>query len=932
MTESSWSKPPSQPWLIAATVRRALQFSAIATMAATASWAADAPTADSDTQLQEVVVTGSLIARPASETAEAVTIVTATDFQNQGVTNVEQVLSQITSATPSLVNISSSVGSFSGGGTFADLRGIGEGRTLVLLDGQRLANNASTGNAVDLSGIPFAALDSVEVLREGASALYGSDAIAGVVNFITKKNYQGLEVQGNLDHTTESGGRSWYVNVTGGHGDLVNDGYNAMVALSFSRQDELQAAERDFSRQGFDPARGITATNDPGTWPGTFLDSNGNYFQSGYPGCAGNPFPTTYFGNCAYRYTVATDLVPDSKEWSGLAAITKSLPGDNQVKLQYLFGRSEIVAWSGPMFYAFPMTPADNPTYYPKSTAGLTCWQGACPATADLADGGYAIWSDPGNNRYTGYLNQEQRVTLTFSGKNAGWDYSVGYNFSQNNSHWSNNADFPDEAMLVQPDGSLSDLINPFGPQSAAGQALINSSYVNGDYAVGRTKRWSFDGSASHELGDAFNAGRPATVAIGFMVEGEDFMFRTTPYNDLVSAATGYTDQTILGSRTSQALFMELDVPVTKGFDFDVSDREDKYSDFGRTNNGKVTLRYQPVEMLTFRGAASTGFRAPTLYDLYKPNNLSASSGATMGTGNPECVAPYPNPEWSQATCNTQGLGLYGGNRTLQPETSENFDLGIVISPIKDLGITVDWYRINLKNTISTIPVSAIYGNPTGLASSIVTNSSGTLTPSIDEASQCQPSYSAATCGYILQNFQNTGAITTQGFDVSIQYSQRTPIGKFHEDLEGTTVSEFRWQEYQYGPTLNLVGNEATSGYQPQFRWNHNVRVDWTSNESVFGAGLSNRFYSSYYDENGILPDNSGPREKVGAYSIWNAYVSYKPIKQLTVMLGIQNILNTDPPFTNAVQSNSNFTAGYNNTLTNPLGRTISLNVKYDVF
>jgi len=919
------------------TVRRALLASASAIaacfiVAAHPVSAADvAASDDSGTtqQLQEVIVTGSLIARPAAETAESVQVVTAQDLTNQGVVNVEQALSLISANVPSQINIASSIGTFSGGGTYANLRGIGEGRTLILMDGQRLANNAFSGNAVDLTGIPFSAIESIQVLREGASALYGSDAIAGVINFITKKDFQGLEIQANAERPQRSGGSSDYVNLTAGHGDLVNDGYNAMVTASYSKQNELKATQRAFSAAGFYPGNGVAQTNDPGTWPGTVIDANGAYWQPGYPGCAGNPYLTTYFGNCAYRYSAATDLLPDATQLSIMATLTKSLPGNNTLSLQYLVARSEVTAWSGPMFYFFQMTPATNPTYYPTAAQLTTCWQGCTPGAGPALGGPIdAVWSDPANNRYSGYINDEQRWLLTFAGNNGGWDYKLNLNFSQNNNDNRNVSGYPNEAIL-SPGGNLSDLINPFGPQTAAGQSLINSSYINGVYANGRMKRWSFDGNANHELGDLFNAGTNATFALGFSLEGDNFSYATTPYNTLVQAATGYTNQSIEGARTLQAVFFELDVPMAKGLDLDVSDRQDRYSDFGLTNNGKLALRYQPFEILTFRGTASTGFRAPTLYDLYKPNNLSASTSGNMGLGNPFCVPPYSNPEWSQATCSTQGLGLFGGNKTLSPETSQNFDLGFVVQPIADMGVTVDYYRINLKNTIANIPPTAIYANPTGLASQIVTNSSGTLTPSIEEAADCTP-YTATTCGYILQNYQNTGSVTTAGFDLSIQYQQRTPIGKFHEDVEGTTVTKFNWQEYTGGPTVNLVGSsEGGTVYQPALRWTHTIRVDWTSPESMFGAGLSNRYLSSYQDEFNTGPTQSGPTRTVGAYSTFNTYVSYRPIKSLTAMFGIQNLFDTNPPFTNASQGN--FAAGYNSTLTNPLLRTFYLNLKYTI-
>ncbi len=310
--------------------------------------------------LQTVVVTGTLIARPAAETAEAISIISATTLQNQGIVNVEQALNTLTSNNPT-INVSASVGSFSGGGTYANLRDLGSARTLVLLDGQRLAGNAfnggPSGDAVDLSGIPFSAIQSVQVLREGASALYGSDAIAGVINFITKKSYQGAEFDASLDHPQSPGGGSGNVNFTFGHGDLVSDGYNVMITASYSGQQELTATQRPFTAEGFYPAQGIASTNNPGTWPGTIEsnpDSTGTmteYWQPGYPGCAGNNYLTTYFNACSYRYSAATDLIPKSDEASGMVSLTKALPANNQLAVQYFYTQSKDTGWSGPMFY-----------------------------------------------------------------------------------------------------------------------------------------------------------------------------------------------------------------------------------------------------------------------------------------------------------------------------------------------------------------------------------------------------------------------------------------------------------------------------------------------------------------------------------------------------------------------------------------------------
>ena len=930
-------------------VPKTLIASAILAILSTAALAQEAPTrvastaaADESTvpEMTEVVITGTMIKRVNAETAEAITVTKVDALKNQGISNLEQALNTLTSANPS-VNIAGSVGTFSGGGTYPDIRGLGRGRTLTLLDGQRVAPNAFDGQGVDASGIPFSALDTIEVLRQGASALYGSDAIAGVVNYITKKNYQGGEVQVNFDHPQKAGGGSGEAEFVFGHGDLVKDGYNFMVTASYSKSQELQATQRGFSAQGFDLARGVPNTNFPGSWPGMVLDSDGNYWQSGYPDCAGNPQLTRAFGDCSYRYSAATDLQPQSHAISGMAQFTKTLPANNQVQVQYFWTQSSVTGYSGPMFYQFAMDPASP--YFPTASQ-LICDRGAAncatplnltgtsttvidPNTGKLAAVPVqAIWTDPNNYRYNGNLNVEQRVLLTFSGSNGGWDYAAVLNYSKNTNDDRNLGGYPNESILA-PGGVLSDLINPFGPQSAAGQALINSSYVNGVYQVGDDKRWSVDAHASHPLGDAFNAGTPATVAIGFSVSGEHFVNETTPYNNLVIAATGLTDSSAEGSRQVQAAFVELDVPVTKALDLDISDRQDRYSDFGTTNNAKLSVRYQPLDILTFRGAASTGFRAPTLYNLYSSNYLAASQSPTMGSGNPFCQPGSYTAEWTPATCQAQGIELYGGNKRLSPETSQNFDFGVVVQPLPDMGITLDYYRILLKNDISRVPASAIYGDPTTFSSYITTATSGTyagtLPSTTAEGTYCVP-YTAPTCGYISGQFSNTGRITTDGFDLSVEYQQHTSIGTFREDLEGTAVTQFLEQQYSGGPLINLVGNLRIAQINPAFRWNHNVRVDWTSPGKIWTAGLSNRFYSNYIDE---YPDGNGNQRHVGSYSLVDGFVGVKPIEHLAVVFGIKNLFDKNPPYTNALQNN--FTGGYNALIADPLLRNFYVNLKY---
>ncbi len=263
---------------------RAVSAAILAALAGAAT-AQTAPSTSSEPELQEIVVTGSMIKRPDAETAEAVTVITVESLKNQGITTTEQALQEISANQQGTAyNVASSVSTYTGGGSFANLRSLGSARTLVLLDGQRLANNVTAGNAVDISGIPFAAIDHIEVLREGASSLYGSDAIAGVINFITKKDYNSGEVNLNFSKPQHEGGDGYDGDLTYGKGSLASDGYNVMIALNYTKQDELTAAQRPYAT-GYYPSQGLANINYPGNSPGAYVDANGNNWQTGYPGC-----------------------------------------------------------------------------------------------------------------------------------------------------------------------------------------------------------------------------------------------------------------------------------------------------------------------------------------------------------------------------------------------------------------------------------------------------------------------------------------------------------------------------------------------------------------------------------------------------------------------------------------------------------------------
>jgi iron complex outermembrane receptor protein len=869
--------------------------------------AQDSPTTSpTEPAPQRVTITGSMIPRTTAETSEAITVISVDSLKDQGITTVEQAFQQI-SANQSTTLTASSVTTWgTGGGSFASLRGLGASRTLVLLDGQRLTSNAQVDVSADLNSIPFASIDRIEVLREGASSVYGADAIAGVINFITKKDFKGGQL--NLTGTNAKGGGAggYAADVTYGLGSLSDDGYNLTGSLSYTRQNELRALQRGFAQR----AGGDNAYY---TSPGSYQDSNSNIFSVDYPNCGrSNGVNSTYLstvnGYCGYQYTNATDLLPRSSVTSGVLQFTKTLPADNQLKLQYFATQSKLRTWGGAYSYTETMNPSFNAAYFPTAANSTpnTVFGTDAGATPDLASDIDVLWTDPENNRYQGDRATEQRFLASLTGSRADWDYQASVLFSQNISTVFLSGGYPDTNLLEETDQNgdrvLNRLINPFGPQTAAGQAVIDNAYRSGNIDTARLRMWDVNASASHAVGDWFKAGA-ATLALGVGARGEQIHSATTALAEDMSAETGYYPSNVSGRRTSEAIYAELNVPVTKQLELTVSDREDHYSDFGNTNNAKLAFRYQPSKLVTFRGAASTGFRAPSLVNLYSPQVLGASTNFSGSV----CDQPQ-----FAGLCGSQGMQVTGGNQDLKPEKSDNYDLGIVLAPTANLGMTLDFYRVTISNQITTLSTSTIYKNYSTFSDLYHLNNSGSLSVAGDRS--CDAGITAPTCGYILRTIQNSGGVTTNGVDASVNYTINSPFGRFRTGLEGTWVTQYKLQPYKGAAWQNVRG-DYSGGYEPVLAWQHLLSLDWT--RGVWGAGLSNHYESGYRDQN---PDADGNTRKVGAYSTWNVYGSWKATKQLSLLVGIRNLSDTKPSFSNQTDE---WQQGYNPVLADPTGRAL---------
>ncbi|ALV09065.1 TonB-dependent receptor [Roseateles depolymerans] len=860
---------------------------AVATIVAAAAFPALAQDAE-QTTLERVVVTGTAIKRLDAESSVPVTTFKMNEIREAGLTTVEQILSTLTASQASL-GTSQSVGSSTGGASFADMRGVGANKTLVLLNGRRIANNAFDGSAPDLNMIPLAAIERIEVLRDGASSLYGTDAIGGVINFITKKDYTGGSVNIGYESPQHAGGKSGNFNIGYGYGDLDQQGFNVFGFVDYQQQDNIAGDQRNYNQRY---AGGLSTNTDPANY---YQGSGLTVYNPAAPDCTNGTNLIKAGTFCRMTTSSYVDYVPKSERSSGMLKGTLKLNADHQLGAEYFITRSVVETRLAPTPYgALSMQPGN--VFFPTNPA----LDPTLPLTVKWRD----TVSGPREDKNT---NLQQRYLLTLDGVIAGWDYSSGLSYNQNRVSEKLTGGYADGSKIAA--GVTNGIINPFGNQSDDAIQYIRNAAALGTLMNGKGETYNFDAHASRELGDWFGAGRAAGIAVGTEFRKEKFSQKANKdYATLVFDSTGVDPQTYsVGTRKVYAVYTELNVPLHKTLDVTAAVRYDKYNDFGNTTNPKVSFRFQPNKEILVRGSLSTGFRAPSLYELHAANTFT-------NTGTVSDPVLCPGGVGAGINCDTQFTAMNGGNAELKPEKSKSGTLGFQFAPTTDLSFGVDFWWIRVKNLIGTIGEASLYdpANYQQFSEYFHRNADGQLS----QATNVCP---GPTCGYVDVRQRNLGGNNTNGFDLTGNYRVRTGFGTLTFGLNSTYVTKYEYQEYQNGPWIQNVGKYSGAG--PVFRWQHNVNAVW-SYASKYSVGLTGHYKSSYRDD-----PNGDDSNIVASYTTWDLYGTYKPVKTLSLTAGVRNLFDRDPPlsFQQAV-----FQAGYDPRFTDPTGRTFYVRGSYE--
>ena len=903
-----------------------------------------------DTTVQRVEITGSSIKRVDAETSVPVTVIQADDLKKQGVTTVEEILQNISAAQVQQTS-AQAVGSSTGGASFADLRGLGANKTLVLLNGRRIANQALDSSAPDLNMIPFAAIQRVEVLRDGASSLYGTDAISGVINFITRRDYRGGSISLGVDAPQHAGGSQHSANASFGFGDVDKDGFNFFGVVDFQKQGAVLSSQRPANEAAYQKTGffGSSSSTFPATWFGTTneipnpADGSGTYAAT--PFAAGNCTGANHLyqkgdvtspvsaNQCGEVTTDFIGLVPASERLSGYGKASFKIDDNNTFNLEAFVAHSKVAAITAPVPYGGINMSTTSP-YFPGN--GITPLPAGVTISPDQSNASEApngdielFWRDTFNGyREDTNVSDQARIVASMEGTVKDWDYEVGFAHNQTTTkdiltHGYTNINILAPFSDVDGNFVLSNAVNPFGSQDAAGAALLNSANVTGVLQSGRGQVETFDGHVSHDLPDWTHAGRPGAIAFGAEARREIFSTGANfPVADAVQVSTGLDPTSHNGgTRNVYAGYFEWNLPLLKSLDFTAAARYDHYSDFGSTTNPKFSFRFEPTKRFLLRGSYSTGFRAPSLYDLHASPAFGNTDGGDNDpgqvtidpvTGKQTCHLGYAN------ACNSQFEQLTGGNLHLKPERSHSMNFGTVFEPIDNLTAEFDYWNIRYNDQIGALPDSTLF-DATQFANFkqyYHYNNLGQLsTSSLD----CTTAGNAAgKCGFVDDANQNLGGVHTDGVDMSLGYKMNAgSVGRFNFNLNSTWVRSYKYQNFQGGPYVQNVGVYSGSG--PIFRWTHNATINWNLDPFSVGFALHNK--SGYVEPADLFGGAFGnnPNYKVSAYTTMDLYGSYATAKGFSFTVGVRNFMDSKAPYSYQTDL---FQTGYDPRFSDIIGRT----------
>lgn len=836
---------------------------------------------------ETIYVVGSRIGRSGDfESPSPILTVDREAIENSGYQNLQQLMEKLpVNGNGAFSTRGNNQDSTANGAASISLRGLGADATLVLVNGRRVAISSFaesvTTNFVDINTIPVAAIERVEVLKDGASAVYGSDAVAGVINIVLRDDFDGFEVSaGYGDVTDGSSSESTASAIWGTSGEDSN----VTMVFDWFKNTTLGNAERGPLGSADQSARGGDDNRSSRGFPGRFFvdDGEGGTTILMDPGCPpGSQFPPT---TCVYDYGPWNLLVPESERVGMLLLGHKGLGAGVDVFTEIAVQHNKSLAQGAP-------TPLDE-------SAGLTLTNHPDDPYAGTDAVGISRYRtvDAGARRW--HIETDNlRAVLGLRGELSGWNWEVAAQRARSES--TQRGDRSDgwvrtDFLQTQLDSGA---YNPFGatfnPQDVIDQ--ITTSLVR----QGESNLTMYDAELSGPLFDM--AAGPVMMAAG--LEYRDESVSDVPDDQFQRGLIFGTEAvSAAASRDSWSAFLEFSVPLHETVELSLAARYDDYSDFGTTTNPKAAIRWSPVEQLSFRASWGEGFRAPSLAQIgLGPSQESEFFQDTYGCAD--------NPAYC---ANTDFLIIFSGNPDLQAEESENWNVGAVWKPLDSTSISLDYWDIQQDNKIDEVPRIFIYTAECDDQASTICVRAAPL-----------PGDTLGALQFIRSGFVNISSQSTAGIDLAVYHNMPVGSGSLTLGLDWSHLLEFD------KVVLDATGLAfETQDFKGEYEYPED-RLALTGAFQFGDWGVNSRvnYIGSFKDFRNLSPSALAPVRSVDAFTTVNVQFTYTGIKNTKIALSVDNVLDESPPF--AIGDGDTDLYGYVSSQHNPRGRFWSIRSTY---
>ena len=902
-----------------------------ATGALMAAHAQEQTTPNTD-KVERVVITGSNIKSIDTESTSPVQVIKHEDIMRQGVTNVADLIGNLSASTGGLSDIGGG-NSFAPGASSVSLRNLGEQSTLVLLNGRRLPVYALadyTNVFSNVDAIPLDAIERVEILKTGASAIYGSDAVAGVINIITKSNYQGLDV--SADRTQSSHGGAFgttKASITGGFGEYDKDGYNVLLNADFYKRESTMWTNllqyTDPALLKYSPNFGKYSTY---SYPGNIVDTA----VTPVPGCD----PSLIQGGaCKYNKYERFQAVPESQRANFYGSGTLNLGGGTQAFGEVLYSKITTnyinpftyygdglgtIGWGNPttgqsLTFNYLGLPVTNPLNSAGEAGAALRYRFVDAPTFQNVDsseyraiGGLrGTFKDFDWETAAGVMGSKTTTTQRGAFSSSGFIQTIGdYNKYTGNVSSANLAyTATDPNFFNQPNG--------YHPGQVNSAAVLNTLFP----------AFGYEGKDSQAFVDAKLSGTLAKLPagdLGFAVGGEvrhESYSNTPSANLLVGDIVGYGASSSDASRNTSSLFAEFNIPVFKKFEISAAARVDKYPQLAAHFSPRLAFRYTPTDSILLRGTIENGFRAPNMVESAQSTKYAYSGGTSdpqrcqqainlqndlnnkanaLNPNDPQAALLYARAEAVYSAECSFGLAIKTlNNPDLQPETSQSISVGIVIEPIKNFTASFDYWHIDRKGTIGIPSIAQVLnGGPLPAGTTI---NRAALNPAADPTfTTAEIAAYGVTSGplqNVTQMMENLTQQITSGVDVELKGKAKFEnLGTLRVGIDGTYLISYKDSNIsditenlagQYGfahVNANATVALETGSFTNGFRLNYND-----------GYALQQGKYDATWN-NAACKANNVSACYVGSSQTVDYFFVYTGFKNTVISANVLNVFN----------------------------------------